>query len=128
MKILLVDDDATIRLILSTALRRVGGFDVVEADTLAAAAAQLAEQPFDAVLTDVQLPDGRGDALVAPVRRSTGGSAPDTPVFAVTATTDPVALAALHANGVRAVFQKPFDPFTLATSLRQQLKPPGDAP
>ena len=128
MKILLVDDDDAIRLILGTALRRVGGFDVMEVDTFAAATAQLAEQPFDAVLTDVQLPDGRGDALVAPVRNSTGGSAPDTPVFAVTATTDPAALAALIANGVRAVFQKPFDPFTLATSLKQHLKARGDAP
>lgn len=85
MKILVVDDDADIRLILGAALRRVGGFEVVEAASLAPPAG---------------------------LRQ---------PVFVLTAAADDEMRTTLLNAGARDVLVKPFDPFTVAMTLRQRL-------
>ena len=115
MKILVVDDDADIRLILGAALRRVGGFEVVEAASLAAAVREIAAGVFDAILTDLQLPDGSGAELLAQP------AGERLPVFVLTAAADDELRTTLLTAGARDVLVKPFDPFTVAMTLRQQL-------
>lgn len=119
MKILLVDDDADIRLILGVALQRVGGFEVVEAASLTDAVREIGAGAFDAILTDLQLPDGSGAELLA----RPAGERPL--VFVLTSGADDETRRTLLAAGARDVLAKPFDPFTVATTVRQQL---GSAP
>jgi two-component system KDP operon response regulator KdpE len=71
-RILLVEDEEINRTLVRTILRRAPDADlraieVVEAASLAEARGQLTGEPFDAVLVDVQLPDGSGLALAAEV-------------------------------------------------------------
>ncbi len=63
-KVLVVDDDASLRLLCRVNLE-LDGFRVLEAGSLAQAAAMLAEDEFDAVLLDLHLGDGDGRDLLA---------------------------------------------------------------
>ena len=63
-KVLVVDDDASLRLLCRVNLE-LDGFRVLEAGSLAVAAAMLAENEFDAVLLDLHLGDGDGRDLLA---------------------------------------------------------------
>ena len=58
-KILVVDDEPSMRELLAIMLRREG-FGVEVADSRATAARVLATGAFDLVITDVKLPDGDG--------------------------------------------------------------------
>jgi PAS domain S-box-containing protein len=66
--ILLVEDDPGTRGSLVDVLREIG-YRVEAASNLTEAAARLGEIRPDLILTDVVLPDGRGDTLVDEVRR-----------------------------------------------------------
>ena len=58
-KILIVDDEPSMRRILATNLRR-DGHVLVEASGATEARALLAREEFDVVLTDQKMPDGSG--------------------------------------------------------------------
>lgn len=74
-RVLLVEDDADIAEILTLVLERAG-FDVQAATTLADARARLAAAhvPFDAVVTDKNLPDGNGLTLLEEERMRGDGA------------------------------------------------------
>lgn len=67
VRILHVDDDPDIREIVSTALIGLG--DLVGVDRLSSARAQLAMASFDAVVLDLDLPDGSGLELLPIIDR-----------------------------------------------------------
>ena len=67
-KILLVDDEAQLRQMVSGLLARAG-YQVIEAADCAQARAAMAEGRPDAVLLDVMLPDGDGFSLLPELRR-----------------------------------------------------------
>jgi DNA-binding NtrC family response regulator len=62
-RILVVDDEPTIRALLKTTFLRAG-YQVELADNVAAAKAACMQQSFDAVLSDVTMPDGNGHELM----------------------------------------------------------------
>jgi DNA-binding NtrC family response regulator len=62
-RILIVDDEPAISALLRIAFVRAG-YHVEIADNVAAAKAVCAAQPFDAVLSDVVMPDGNGHELM----------------------------------------------------------------
>ena len=66
-RILLVEDDASIAVVITAALE-AEGFAVERRDTLAGRDRALAGESFAALLTDVVLPDGDGIATLAPIR------------------------------------------------------------
>jgi CheY-like chemotaxis protein len=68
MRILLVEDHAYTRQALERFLSR-SGFDVASADTLGTGLDVLQRQPFDAIISDIALPDGTGYALIGEARR-----------------------------------------------------------
>ena len=67
-RVLVLDDEANIRDLLSIALRHVG-YDVVTAETCMAARNMLVQQPADLLIFDVMLPDGDGIELCQRLRR-----------------------------------------------------------
>ncbi len=103
-RILLAEDEFLIRLILAEVLAD-SGHDVIETGT-ADEAAVLAEagEPFDLLLTDIQMP-GELDGLA--LARLVRGLQPDIPVIYVTGR--PEALAKIGSLGPRDVFvRKPY--------------------
>ena len=116
-RILVVDDERSMREMLSIALGREG-FDVTVAESRATAAAVIAKDPVDLVITDVRLPDGDGIEILRHVK--TGS--PDTVVIVMTAygsTRDAVDAMKLGAHDY---LLKPFDVDELKIVVRKALE------
>lgn len=117
-KILVVEDEFLIRLVLAEALADEG-YDVLEAETGEAAMSMLeADGSVGLLLTDMQLPgrlDGR--ALAASARRVR----PDLPVIFTSGRPD------TQAHGPREVFvAKPYLPSDILAAVRRMTAPPVD--
>jgi DNA-binding response OmpR family regulator len=69
MRVLLVEDDTDTRHVLSKLLT-LWGHEVAEAETVAAAISLLGDFRFEAVVTDVGLPDGTGIQVIEEATRS----------------------------------------------------------
>lgn len=109
-RILLVEDKRGMRTMLRTALEE-DGWDVTEADSSANALSALASSTFDAVLTDVCLPDEKDGLLVL------SRTPPGTPVMLMTAYgTIDMAVEAMKA-GARDFVTKPFELADLLSRL-----------
>ncbi len=114
-RVLVVEDDPRVRLLLSTFLRREG-FTVTEASTAAAGLWALATE-HDVVVTDIHLPDASGNDLVAAVKSRW----PATQVVVLTGARDAeVAAEALNAGADRYLF-KPVALAELRTHLLNAL-------
>ena len=114
MSILAADDHAVNRRILSLLLEPHGcRLTLVENGEEAVAAA--AEQTFDAILMDMQMPVM--DGLEASRRIRAGGLNRATPLIALTANAMDVHRAAWDAVGAEAFLTKPIDPVLLARTL-----------
>ncbi|HBF34175.1 TPA: response regulator [Candidatus Sumerlaeota bacterium] len=68
IKILVVDDFATMRRIIKNILKQLGYSDIDEADDGAAAIAKLKSAKFDFVITDWNMPNMSGLELVKAIR------------------------------------------------------------
>jgi CheY-like chemotaxis protein len=68
MRILVVEDHQDTRQVLTRLLTH-WGFEVAPAETLQSGLNLLESEPFDAILSDIALPDGTGYALVSEARR-----------------------------------------------------------
>ena len=68
MHILLVEDHDDTRRVLARLLEH-WGFSVSSTDTLQGGLQMLKEQPIDAIVSDIALPDGTGYALVSEAKR-----------------------------------------------------------
>ncbi|HYE00709.1 MAG TPA: response regulator transcription factor [Alphaproteobacteria bacterium] len=117
-KILMVDDDATLRQTLAEQLQLHEGWVTVEAGDAAAALAVAKGQPYDAVLLDVGLPDMDGRDLCRLLRRD----GLTCPVIMLTgADSDADTILGLDA-GANDYVTKPFRLSVLLARLRAQLR------
>jgi two-component system, OmpR family, response regulator len=107
VRVLVVDDERSIRLVLGAALE-LEGHQVVHADCAARALDLLDGWRFDAVLLDVMLPDADGLEILARVRTARGGSC-STPIIVLTALSDPSHRTEALRGGADAFLLKPFD-------------------
>lgn len=111
---LIVDDDIDTREFLSQ-VARGEGFTVAAADSLRSARAELMRQTPDVLLTDLQLPDGNGMALINDLDRTA-----ETEVVVVTGHASVgTAVEALRA-GATDYLTKPIDVERLTNMLRRQ--------
>jgi CheY-like chemotaxis protein len=117
--ILVVDDDADIRELASMCLETFGGHRVMVAASGLEALVALADDTFDAVVMDVQMPGLDGPATLTALRDR--GAAGDPPVVFVTGSSREEELAALRGRDVAGVLTKPFDPLTLAQRVGELL-------
>jgi CheY-like chemotaxis protein len=110
-RILLVEDNELNRALVRAILTRsadpaVRGAQLLEAHNLVQARAVLANEDVDAVLLDVQLPDGSGLSLLDDFAGRTDLRRPA--IIAVTGGVMPEQRAAAFAAGCDAILQKPF--------------------
>jgi CheY-like chemotaxis protein len=116
MKILVIDDEDDIRRISRLALGRVGGMQVLDAASgIEGIAKAVAETP-DAILLDVMMPEHDGPETLGLLRAD-----PRTariPVIFLTAKAMAAEVERLRALGADGVLTKPFDPMSLAASVR----------
>ena len=116
-KILLVDDEADIRQIARLALESLGGFQIEEcASGLEAPAAAVRFEP-DLILMDVMMPGQDGPATLRALRTTPGLRY--VPVIFMTAKVQPQEVTAFRELGALEVIPKPFDPMTLAQTVRR---------
>lgn len=103
-RVLLVDDDETVRVALASRLEAWGA-EVTALDGLPAVQQWLADRPFvpDLLLTDHRLPVGNGLQVIDAVRAACG----PVPALMVTGNTAPEDIATFSASGIP-VLHKPF--------------------
>jgi DNA-binding response OmpR family regulator len=109
-RVLVVDDEPSIRFLCRINLE-LDGYEVLEADSLAAARLTLAEQSVDVVLLDVHLHGERSDALVAECH----ARRPPVPVAIVTGSAD---VTQERLTAADAVLPKPFELGELLDTVR----------
>ena len=115
-KILIVDDNADTRLILSARLKANHYHTIFAADALQAMSVALKEQP-DAILLDLGLPGGNGLVVLQRLKSNTALSA--IPVIIVTAEDPSVAETRAIEAGADAFLQKPVDQDKLLAAVQQ---------
>lgn len=117
-KILFVDDEPDIRMLVSMTLQRLGGFQVrVEASGRAALAALNDGYAPDLVLLDVMMPEMDGVQTLQAMRQLPGMG--DTPICFLTAKVQPTEVARWQGLGVCRILSKPFSPATLIGQLQE---------
>ena len=115
-KILLVDDDAAIRMVVTEALRR-DGHDVRTAATVAEQVSMLELFVPDVLITDVILPDGNGLDLVPTIL----AKRPDLPVIVLSAQNTLSTAVRATEQGAFEYLPKPFDLDELCRAVRDGL-------
>jgi len=117
-RVLVVEDEAAIRLALGGLLRREG-YEVEQADSGDAALARLRGEAFDLVLTDLALGAG---ASGMDVLRAVKQAWPETPVVMITAHgSEQIAVEAMK-GGAEDYVPKPFDNDEIRLTLRRALE------
>ncbi|MCW2601641.1 MAG: Response regulator consisting of a CheY-like receiver domain and a winged-helix DNA-binding domain [Frankiales bacterium] len=113
-KILVIDDDASIRTLVADVLEGEG-YDVsVVQDGFAGLRAIEADRP-DCVVLDVMMPGLDGHAVLQRIRAADGG--PDLPVVMLTAAADDAQAWRAWTEGVDYFLAKPFEPEELLRYL-----------
>jgi CheY-like chemotaxis protein len=122
--ILLVEDDASVRILLRDALRKLG-YRVIEAKQ-GLEACLLASQELDRLdllLTDMVMPGMGGRELAQHLLTIK----PDLRVLFMSGFTDDVGILAGHEQGTSGFLQKPFTPELLARTVRKILDAPSNS-
>jgi response regulator RpfG family c-di-GMP phosphodiesterase len=114
--LLIVDDEEQILSALKRALRRED-YEIVAAESAAAALRILDERPVDAILSDQKMPGISGVQLLAQAAKRR----PDAVRMLITGWTEEIPVERLREVGIRAIVTKPWDDAKLKATLRQAL-------
>ncbi|MCU0694962.1 MAG: response regulator [Myxococcaceae bacterium] len=116
MRILVVDDSRAMRSLVCRALKAAGYEQLREAGNGAEALQSIDAQPVDFVLTDWNMPEMDGLALVKALQER-----PSVKVGMVTSECTAEMISTARAAGARFVVNKPFTPEALKQALEQAL-------
>ena len=114
--VLLVEDDASIALVITAALE-AEGYSVKSCESIAERDSLLAESPFSLMLTDVMLTDGDGIATIGTVR----AQRPDMPIIILSAQNTLDTAVRASDTGAFEYFPKPFDLEELVRTVGQAI-------
>jgi DNA-binding response OmpR family regulator len=117
MRVLIVEDDATIRAVVTICLGTEGVAVHGAADGREGMRALVEDGPFDVLLVDVMMPGLSGLDLISAVRESARFA--DMPVVVLTALGREVDVTSGFQVGADAYVTKPFDPQRLLATLRK---------
>jgi two-component system, NtrC family, response regulator PilR len=115
MRVLVVEDHEDTRCVLERFLTRCG-YDVAAAGDLRSGLSFLRSQPFDAIVSDIALPDGTGYALVSEARRCGIGAL----AIALSAYSYPRDVEEAKVTGFDYHLKKPLDCIKLRSLLQHQ--------
>ncbi len=117
MKVLVVDDFATMRRIIKNILRQIGFTNIVEADDGSTALPILEKDNIDLVITDWNMPKMSGLELLKAIRSNP--NLKDTPVLMVTAEALKENIIEAVKAGVNNYVVKPFTAQTLQEKIEK---------
>lgn len=115
LKILIIDDFATMRKILSNYLNKLGYKNITETESAVTGWEILQKEPFDLVISDYNIPDMNGLELLAKIREDT--RLKDQKFIMLTAETDQELLLSTKKLHINAYILKPFKIDVLETKL-----------
>ncbi len=118
-RVLVVDDDPTMRLLVGEALEP-GGIDVEEADDGPSAVRAFRRRPHDLVLLDVRMPGSDGFAVCEEIRKSPGGG--DVPIVIMTGLDDLDSIRRAYEAGATDFITKPIPWLVLSHRVRYLLR------
>lgn len=120
MKILIVDDSETMRMIIIKSLRQAGfdAFEPVEASSAREALAHIAKGAIDLVLSDVNMPEISGIELVKVIRAKFR----TLPIIMVTTESSPAMKKKMLDAGANGIIHKPFPPEQLKEIITPFIK------
>jgi len=115
--ILFIDDDPAVRFGFGRYFS-ASGYNLITSENLSGAERLLSSQEFDAVIIDINLPDGSGLDLIGKIREES----PNTPIIVITGAGDiPVAVDAMR-KGADNFLVKPVDMSGLEFFLKKSLE------
>ena len=115
-KILYVEDEADIRLIVQIALEDIAGFDLKSCASGYEAIAEVEAFKPQLILLDVMMPGLDGPATLLELRKLP--EVKKIPVIFMTARIQDKEIAQYKGIGIQDIISKPFEPLTLADTLR----------
>ncbi len=120
-KVLLVDDDKALRQMLADSFKLFGQqYEVVQAENGLQALELLAENSFDLLLTDLNMPLMNGYQLITKVKKVMGLSMPIIMMSGIESSVDRSLVEKLLTNNMIVVFlEKPFDLWALKNILKK---------
>jgi len=117
-RVIVIDDERAAGEALARLLK-LDGYEVARFTSATSARSAIESEPFDAIVTDLEMPDLHGLEIVRAAQRVKHAA----PVFVVSAYAgSPVASNAVAA-GARRVFSKPLDYDELSAALAEVLAP-----
>lgn len=119
-KIMLVDDEPSLRTIAALSLRNIGKWQVVLAASGAEALVLFEKERPDAILLDVMMPDLDGPATLQKLRQLP--AAQSVPILFMTALDEKEEHDKLLALGACGVIVKPFAPLALPALVRKHVE------
>ena len=119
LRVLLVDDSKHARNFIRRVLENLGIEHFVEASNGQEAVALLGETMVDLVITDYNMPEMDGKALVEYIRQQSWQSS--VPILMVTSESNMGRLAAVEQAGVSAICDKPFEPRSVKALIERVL-------
>lgn len=115
-RILYVEDEPDIQTVARLALEGIGGFTVETCNSGIEALERVDDFDPDLILLDVMMPGMDGPTTLQALRERPATAA--TPIVFMTAKVQPQEIAQFKALGALDVVAKPFDPMTLAQTIR----------
>lgn len=119
MKVLIIDDEQDIRMIVHYAMSKDGEVDVIEAESGDEGIRKAQEEHPDVILMDMKMEGMDGSKTLASLKQN-----PTTaciPVIFLTAASDKRQTSQLKKMGAAGILPKPFDPATLADQVQSIL-------
>lgn len=116
VRILVVDDEASIRDLCARVLQRAG-FAVVTAGGGEEAVDRLSAETFDAVISDIRMPGVSGLEVLDAAKRAQ----PEIRVVLITGFGTPQTLERARHSGADRILTKPFNPVELLAAVREIL-------
>jgi CheY-like chemotaxis protein len=122
IRVLVVDDNAQMRMLVRSMLRGIGIFNCGEAGSVADGIAELRKAPTDVVLLDLAMKPDDGIEFVRRVRRMTGSPNPFLSIIMMTGLAQRPQVAAARDAGVNSFLAKPISGRSLAEHLLAAIK------
>lgn len=118
--VLIVDDERSMRIVLSTFLKKKG-LQVAEASGVREALQKLRQEHYDVVIADLKMDDGGGIEVLRAVKRRT----PETPVIILTGYATITSAIETMKLGAFDYLMKPFEPDALLLTIHKALERSG---